>query len=414
MRSVDERARAADSTAALTNGLRTEFQPIVDIETGQVVAVEALTRGARGTPFEKPDALFAEARRLGIVVALDRACQRVAMSSFLESRSSLQLSLFVNVEPQTIARSNPLELARLGALLGSAAVVMEVTERAIARDPAGLIAGVRALRAAGVRVAIDDVGADPASLALLPFIEPDVVKLDIGLLRSYGSTDTARILLAVRAEAERSGALILAEGVESEADVDRALVMGATHGQGWFFGRPAPSIPSSSSSLVDQITRRPSSADRPLTPFALVADDPALRRSTARLLLPMSHYIEQRAFGAETPAMVLGAFQIADRFTPRTRVRYERLAAVCALVGAIGVDLTSSPGEGVRGASIPRGHPLAGEWAVVVVSTDVAAALVARECPPANDGERQFDYLITHERARVLEIAAVLMSHLEP
>jgi EAL domain-containing protein (putative c-di-GMP-specific phosphodiesterase class I) len=413
--SVEERAHLDDPTEGMTVGLRTVFQPIVDIETRVVVAVEALTRGPEGTLFESPDALFAEARRTGTVDALDRACQRTAISSFLALGAAPDLSLFVNLEPATITRSNALDLARFVATLGSAQVVVELTERAISSDPAGLIAGVHALRAVGLRVAIDDVGADPASLALLPFIEPDVIKLDIGLLRSYGSSATARILLAVRAEAERSGALVLAEGVETEADVDRALVMGATHAQGWLFGRPVPEAPISSSSIVDRITRRRMSPDLPPTPFALVTGDGALRRSTARLLLPMSRYIEQRAMTAETPAVVLGAFQIAERFSPHTRGRYERLAAVCALVGAIGVDLSPSPGLGIRGASIEKEHPLAGEWAVVVVSTDVAIALVARESDTySGDEDRTFDYLITHDRARVLEVGALLLSHLVP
>src|SRR4029453_11490950 len=89
-------------------------------------------------------------------------------------------------------------------------------------------------------IAIDDVGADPRSLALMPFLEPDVIKLDMRLVQAQPSAEIARVTHAVSAEAERSGARVIAEGIETEAHAHRAAALGADLAQGWLFGRPGP------------------------------------------------------------------------------------------------------------------------------------------------------------------------------
>jgi EAL domain-containing protein (putative c-di-GMP-specific phosphodiesterase class I) len=116
--------------------------------------------------------------------------------------------------------------------------VLEVTERAIANAPAELLAGVVSARERGWLIALDDVGVDPASLAFLPIIQPDVVKLDMGLIQDRPDRELGRTMTAVMAHAERTGAVLLAEGIESHQHLDRAVSLGATLGQGYHFGRP--------------------------------------------------------------------------------------------------------------------------------------------------------------------------------
>jgi EAL domain-containing protein (putative c-di-GMP-specific phosphodiesterase class I) len=119
------------------------------------------------------------------------------------------------------------------------AIFAEVTERALTDRPAELLAAVARLRRLGVGIALDDVGADPRSLALMPFLAPEVIKLDLALVQGKPSRRTAAIVHAVSAESERTGALVLAEGIETEAHRQTALALGARYGQGWLFGRPA-------------------------------------------------------------------------------------------------------------------------------------------------------------------------------
>ena len=118
--------------------------------------------------------------------------------------------------------------------------MIEVTERALASHPANLLPKIEELRRHGIGIALDDVGADPRSLALMPFLRPDVIKLDLSLIQGGRSGAVAATHNAVSAYAERTGALVVAEGIETERHAERARAMGATVGQGWLFGRPGP------------------------------------------------------------------------------------------------------------------------------------------------------------------------------
>ena len=117
---------------------------------------------------------------------------------------------------------------------------MELTERELVRNPMKLLQSVDRMRDVGLKIALDDVGADSASLALLPFLDPEIIKLDLSLIHDHPRGEVAEIVHAVNAESERTGAVILAEGIEHEAHLDRARAIGATLGQGWYFGRPGP------------------------------------------------------------------------------------------------------------------------------------------------------------------------------
>ena len=400
-----------------TGAVTSLYQPIVELDTGRVVAFEALARGPRRTAFESPDRMFAEAHRRGLEVSLDWVCRAAALQGALEAGLGQQTKLFVNVEPSALRALPPPDLVGLVDLASAAlSVVVEVTERSLVDDPAALIAALSWIREMGMEVAIDDVGADPASLALLPFIEPDVIKLDMSLVRQHTYEGIASIAGAVRADAERRGATILAEGIETEEHLDRALVLGARLGQGWLFGRPAP-IPAAQplrQRKSDAFAIRSTPQPVPITPWSLVEHRPDRRTTQKRLLMPMSHHIEQRALTGD-PCVVFGAFQTADRFTPATMRRYELLAAQRSMVGAIGVGMAQRPAAGVRGGSLNEGHAMTGEWTVAVVGPHDAAALIAKDCgDDGPDGLRTFEYVITHDRATVISAARSLMQYIDP
>src|SRR3712207_7120838 len=99
-------------------------------------------------------------------------------------------------------------------------------------DALPIVARVREL---GWSIALDDVGADPMSLAFMPLLRPDVVKLDLRLVQDEPGPAIAEIMNAVNAYAERSGARVLAEGIENDHHLRMAKALGATLGQGWLF-----------------------------------------------------------------------------------------------------------------------------------------------------------------------------------
>lgn len=219
--------------------VRSVFQPIIDLDRGAVVAYEALARGPDG-PLESPDVLFTAAREAGCLAELDEACRTAAFRGGVEQALFAPLTLFVNVEPEVL-ESAPLDdlLAIAEAAPGELRIVMEITERAISVRPADLLRTVERVREFGWAVALDDVGADPLSLAFMALLRPEVVKLDLRLVQQHPGRDVAQIMNAVNAYAEPSGAVVLAEGIENERHLQFARGLGARLGQGWMFGRPA-------------------------------------------------------------------------------------------------------------------------------------------------------------------------------
>ena len=394
--------------------LSSVYQPIVDLDTRTVFGFEALARGPHGSALARPDQLFAAAADLGLTSELDWECQASAFQGALAAGLGTGAQLFVNIEPCSLGTPRPTHLDHLFAQACSAlSVIVEITERALLDDPAAVIRTLDMLRAVGFGIALDDVGANPDSLALLPFLEPDVIKLDLHLVQQRADAEIAAIATAVGADAERRNAIVLAEGIETLEHLDRARVLGAQLGQGWLFGRPRPLCdPSPSHSTPFKPKGVASTA---ATPWELVRDRPDRRTTTKALLMPMSDHLEQHGTAGPDRAVVLSAFQQATHFTPATAARYERLARRCSLVGAIARDLRPFV-AGVRHGTLTAGHPLEREWTVTVVTPHYAGALIAREHHETsdNDSERVFDYVITYDRPTVIAAARSLMQHLAP
>jgi EAL domain-containing protein (putative c-di-GMP-specific phosphodiesterase class I) len=398
-----------------TSELHPAYQPIVDLTNGDIVGFEALARWP-DLAGATPDVVFAAGAACGRIRELDWACRLAALDDALAFGLGRRHVLFVNVEPETLGQAAPSNAAlTVAAAQTDLRVMIELTERSLASHPAELLRVVDWARTNGWGIALDDVGAEPASLALLPFLAPDVIKLDITLVTQRPNSDQAAIMAAVMAHSERTGAVILAEGVETQAHLDQALALGATLGQGWLFGRPAPLV-KAATPRGEIAFARPSGAAFD-TPFALVSRNGRLRVGRKGLLLDLCRHIEQRGMAITPAPVVLAAFQTADRFTSATAVRFAQLATRCPLVAALGVDLsaesatTSAPG--VLGNSLSAADPLAEEWTVTVIGPHYAAALIARDMDDDGpDLDRRFQFVVTHDRDLVLGAARSLMARI--
>jgi EAL domain-containing protein (putative c-di-GMP-specific phosphodiesterase class I)/DICT domain-containing protein len=389
------------------------FQPIVDLDSGCVVAYEALARGPQGA-LANPHALFAAARGAGLLAELDEACRAAAFTGASEQGLLAPLTVFVNVEPEVLDTA-PVEdlLAIADAAPGELRVVLEITERALAARPAELLRTVERVRDLGWGVALDDVGAEPASLAFMPLLRPDVVKLDLGLVQQRPTPAIAEIMNAVNAYAERTGALVLAEGIETERHLAAARALGATLGQGWLFGRPTTTPdarpPGQPLRLPSRVSPQPSRTTT--SPFACLPADVVLRRSSKRLLVELSKQLEREAMRLGASCVVASTFQAARHFTPSTARRYRDLVERTGFVCALGEDLPEEPVPGLRGASLAADDPVLGEWDVVVVGPHFSAALLARDLGDAGpEPERTFEYALTYRRDAVVRAAQALLS----
>lgn len=225
--------RALIQAIITTRAFETVFQPELDIDAGTLVGYEALTRFADGT---RPDLRFAQAANAELGLELEAATLASAIASGRSIPPGCWLS--INASPQLI-----LEHDRLAALLadrGDRAIVLEVTEHAVVADYFALREAVAAL-GEGVQIAVDDAGAGFSSLRHVIELRPAFVKLDIGLIRGVDDDDARQALVAGMVHfAKETGCLLVAEGIETEAELSTLRELGIGFGQGYLLGTPGP------------------------------------------------------------------------------------------------------------------------------------------------------------------------------
>ncbi len=211
------------------------FQPIVDLETDAVLAVEALSRFEL-EPRRAPDRWFAEANEVGLGVELEM----LAVAKALTDRPMLPegVGLTINVGPQTIMC--PQFAEALSGTTGQGLVV-ELTEHNRVEDYPGLVTTLLAFRRSGTRLAIDDTGAGYSSLSHILKLAPDFIKLDRDLVNGIDLDPVRRALTSSLVSfATESGAPVIAEGVETKDELEALRHLGIRYVQGHLVGRPSP------------------------------------------------------------------------------------------------------------------------------------------------------------------------------
>jgi EAL domain-containing protein (putative c-di-GMP-specific phosphodiesterase class I)/AmiR/NasT family two-component response regulator len=238
-------ARRAELEARITKVLADDtmcihFQPIVDLTNGSTVGNEALTRFTT-EPVRPPNEWFAEAASIGRGIDLEAAAIEAAIAQLGDLPPAAFLS--INASPATVCSR------RLTDLLGPAIsdrIVIELTEHDRVDDYDQLLAALEPLRALGIRLAVDDTGAGYASLNHILRLGADILKLDIGLTRTIDHDPVRRSLAsALVAFAHDIGAAIIAEGVETQGELDTLRGLGVPWAQGYHLGKPAPIEPRS-------------------------------------------------------------------------------------------------------------------------------------------------------------------------
>ena len=225
--------RARVRTVLKGDGLRMVFQPIFPLDAERPSGFEALAR-FDAEPRQGPDVWFRDATEAGLATELEL----LAMSMAVEQLERLpdDTYLGVNLSPDTLMS---LRFARSIASAPASRVVVEITEHAPIDDYERLAKRLRPFRDLGGRVAVDDAGAGFASLRHILALAPDIIKLDISLTRGIDG-DRARTALgrALISFAHEIEARIVAEGVETPAELEALRELGVSHGQGYLLGRP--------------------------------------------------------------------------------------------------------------------------------------------------------------------------------
>ncbi len=233
-----ERAAMTAKFDAAVRQLWIAYQPIVRWSTREVFAYEALVR-SQEQGLRDPESLFNTAERLGRVRHLGRAIRGATPAPM----SSTQSLLFVNLAPRDLEDDDL--TSPLSPLSGMArGTVLEITERAPLDDIPDVRERLAALRRMGFRLALDDVGSGYSGLNSFAILEPEVVKLDMLLVRDVHESDTKQKLVHSMVSLCRElGATIIAEGVETAQELATLLELGCDVFQGYLFARPAPAFP---------------------------------------------------------------------------------------------------------------------------------------------------------------------------
>jgi EAL domain-containing protein (putative c-di-GMP-specific phosphodiesterase class I) len=221
------------------NTLGAEFQPVVDLASGQAVGYKAIARGPAGTAVASPAGLLRSAVATGLVDRLDWMFRCEAFDQFAAARLPRERRLFVLPEPETYRAPCP---PRLAAAFGRArrelSVVIDVAPRAFDDLPA-LLDSAAEWRSYGWQVAVEDCADQPNALEALPRLAPEIVKVDLALPgRLPGQlSSSVRALLEY---AESSFVTVCAESLDLSDRRSAALELGAELGRGRAIAHPGP------------------------------------------------------------------------------------------------------------------------------------------------------------------------------
>lgn len=244
-----ETADAVDRVARLREILageriRTLLHPIFDLESMDVIGYEALSRGPEGSEFERPDKLFTVAYDADLVMRLERVCRKKALE-VAEGMPESRL-LFMNIEPEAIGdpQLRDAVLAAENGGVDPSSIVLELTERTAISDFAAFRSTLDFVRALGFGVAVDDAGAGYGSLQVLAEVRPGWLKVDMTLVRGCDADDVrASLIESLVSFSGRVGAKLIAEGIETEGELEALRGMGVVYGQGYLLAMPADEFP---------------------------------------------------------------------------------------------------------------------------------------------------------------------------
>lgn len=298
-------------------GIRSALQPLVRLGDRAVRGYEALCRFSGTGGIRNPDELFAAAATTGMKREVDAACLDAAFAAAAQASPA---TLFVNVAVETLVEGRSGD--RLSALaevsgVSPSSVVLEVSERTPVSDLARLRRVVADLRKRGFRIAIDDAGAGHASMLVIAEVQPEFVKIDRLLIHGVDVSAARRALVvSLLSFGAHINARIIAEGIETEAELQTLLSLGVQYGQGWHLGRPVMVAPPADVSVVS-VAPDWFSKQRPIAfqaepgaapPASAPGSEPPARTSRrARVALPRALINAATAVQSEhDPSTILG------------------------------------------------------------------------------------------------------------
>jgi EAL domain-containing protein (putative c-di-GMP-specific phosphodiesterase class I)/GGDEF domain-containing protein len=219
--------------------LRPAFQPVRHLPDGAIMGYEALIRGPQGSSLEPPTVLFAVAHDNEMDVELETLCLETIFANL--PRPVGERRLFVNASAVLLRHPVFLDARNLAAINRSHGdVVVEISEKEMVRDYDAFQDVLASVRRANLKIAIDDAGSGYSGLESILHLKPDYIKIADTLVRHLHTDPIKReIVASLAAIGKRSGATLVAEGIEVEAERRTLVDLGIEFGQGYLLGRPS-------------------------------------------------------------------------------------------------------------------------------------------------------------------------------
>jgi EAL domain-containing protein (putative c-di-GMP-specific phosphodiesterase class I) len=209
------------------------YQPIVHLDTGAISGVEALCRFLDGRP---PVDWFQQCEAIGLAAALDLAIIDMALEDVGQLPTGY---LAVNLSAATLASPGAL-CDRMQPILDRTPLVLELTEHAVVDDYDAVADGMRLLRDRGVLLAVDDAGAGYSTFQHILRLRPDIIKLDRSITKGIDGDLARRALTnALVMFAAQIRASVVAEGIETEGELNGLRLTGVSQGQGFWLAKPS-------------------------------------------------------------------------------------------------------------------------------------------------------------------------------
>jgi len=205
------------------------------LKQAQVVGFESLARFTT-TPMRSPDAWFSDAAIVGLDVALEMKVIEQALASFASLPEGVYIAF--NVSPNIVVNG---QLDHAFDSVQLERIVLEINEHVSIREYDEIRKALRPLRSHGLRISVDDTGAGLSSFRHILSLKPDIVKIPMSLTRNIDTDGARRALVAALMQfASEDDTQVIAEGVETVAELKALKAIGVTRAQGYFLGRPAP------------------------------------------------------------------------------------------------------------------------------------------------------------------------------
>jgi EAL domain-containing protein (putative c-di-GMP-specific phosphodiesterase class I) len=396
-----------------SGGIETYFAPVVDALTFQRVGHQILQ-----APTGSPELGRAESENLRhamrastITGDIDASLRDSALRTAEGAGLPKSNRLFLHAEAESFATLED----RTGE--PDRSVILQLDATRVASSPASVLRSVRSARAMGWGVGMSSVGADLRSTAFVPLVNPSVVGLHPDVLRIDCDSHLAELNRLLHAHLERTGAVILADGVETEDDLDRVRALGARYMSGPYFGeatkQPQAFSEPNEDALVSHYSRNLPALGTPYSISQGLRREPLVMNR--ELLVAQIAALEERALASGTATITLGVFGEDDGFSEATRLRYEKIRDTVGLTAMFSGGFDGPPIPGVRTGLVDASDPMRNEHGVVVVGPDWSGMVAAsKRNDPGSDGQTVFDVYITTDRYTCVDAARSVLTRVAP